>query len=107
MHLEIERYASREKKVTFYDRFGEIQILGINKRYVPTGIKTSLVRSKLTYDLETVKMADFIIKKYLGRLESNAIKIACGLNLRSKNTALLYGMGITPIALYLFKRKIS
>jgi hypothetical protein len=100
-----------KRRSLFMTGLGEIQRLGINKKDVPTGMKTllytSLVRSKLTYGLETLKMGDSVIKKCLGRLESNAIKIACGLNLRSKSTALLYGMGITPIDLYIFKRKIS
>ena len=104
MHLD-------KRRSLFMTGLGEIQRLGINKSYVPIGMKallfTSLVRSKLTYGLETLKMSDSKVKKLLARLETSAIKTACGLNQRSKSTALLYGMGITPISLYLVKRKIS
>ncbi len=104
MHLE-------KRRSLFMTGIAEIQRLGINKRDVPIGMKsllfTSLVCSKLTYGLETIKLTATKIKTQLSQLESSAIKIACGLNLRSRSTALLYAMGITPIALYLFKRKIN
>jgi hypothetical protein len=46
-------------------------------------------------------------KTTLIRLEGNCLKMACGLNKRSKTTTLPYGMGITPIGLYLYRRKIN
>jgi hypothetical protein len=104
MHIE-------KRRSLFMTGLGELQRLGINKKDVPIGMKTllytSLVRSKLTYGLETINLSESKIKKYLSHLEGNALKNACGLNLRSRTTALLYGMKITPISLYLFKRKIS
>ncbi len=64
------------------------------------------MKSKLIYGLETVKLDKSSLKKYLSRLESNCLKIACGLNTRSRFTPLLYGMGNTPIEVYIYKRKI-
>ncbi len=68
---------------------------------------TALVRSKLIYGFETIKMSESVLKRTLGKLEGNCLKQACGLNYRSKTTSLTYGMGITPMVLYLYKRKIS
>ncbi len=100
-----------KRRSLFMTGLGELQRLGLNKKDVPIGMKTllytSLVRSKLTYGLETIILSETKIKKYFSQLEGNALKTACGLNIRSRSTALLYGMKITPISLYLFKRKIS
>ena len=46
------------------------------------------------------------IQKSLSSLESAALKRACGVNRYSKTTALLYALNITPIELYLTKRKL-
>ena len=104
MHLE-------KRRSLFMTGLGEIQRLGINKRNVPVGMKTllytSLVRSKITYGLETILLTSAKIKTHLSQLESRAIKTSYGLNLRSRSTSLLYAVGITPIAIYLIKRKIN
>jgi hypothetical protein len=101
----------QRRRAMFMTGLGEIQRLGFNEKCVPVKMKknlyVSLVRSKLLYGLETVQMSESNQKSTLGRLEGNCLKMACGLNKRSKTTTLSYGMGITPIGLYLYKRKLN
>ena len=65
---------------------------------------TSLVRSKLTYSLETIKLPHTYLKKELCTLENKVIKKACDI---SKTTLLMYALNITPLKLYLLKRKLN
>jgi hypothetical protein len=99
-----------KRRSMFMAGLGEVQRLGFNRSDIPVKMKTllytSLVRSKLIYGLETIKMSRTCTKKYLSTLEGNCLKIACGLNTRSRTTTLLYGMGITPIGVYIYKRKV-
>jgi hypothetical protein len=99
------------RRSLFMTGISEVHKLGFTRRDVPVRMKkllyTSLVRSKLTYGIETIKINKTKLKKYLGGLESQCLKNACGVNTRSKSTSLIYGMGITPISLYIYKRKIS
>ena len=67
---------------------------------------TALVRSKLIYGLETIKMKDSTQKRTFKSLEGNCLKTAYGVNFRSKTASLSYGMGITPLGLYIHKRKL-
>ena len=46
------------------------------------------------------------MRKNLSVLESSAIKKACGVNKFSKSTTLLYALNITPLEIYIFKRKL-
>jgi hypothetical protein len=100
-----------KRKSLFLTGLGEVQRLGFNKRQIPVKLKkvlyTAVVRSKLIYGFETIRMSESMLKKTLGSLEGNCLKLACGLNNRSKTTILSYGMGITPIPLYIYKRKIN
>jgi hypothetical protein len=99
-----------KRKSLFLNGLGEVRRLGFDKKDVPIKMKkllyTSLVRSKLTYGLETIEMKDSVLKKTLGKLEGNCLKSACGINYRSRTTTLVCAMGITPIGLYAYKRKI-
>jgi hypothetical protein len=58
------------------------------------------------YGMECVKMSRVAIHKELVTLESRALKKICGVNDRSKSTCLLYALNITPIELYILKRKL-
>ena len=97
------------KRSAFFSGITEVERLGINKLDVPIKMKsllyTSLVRSKLVYGLEGINLDKTGLKK-LSQLESNFIKKCCGVNKYSKSTSLLYAMNITPIKLYLYKRKL-
>jgi len=57
------------------------------------------------YGFETITMKDF--KQHMSTLEANQIKKATNLSYHSKTKVLLYAMKITPIELYVFKRKIK
>jgi hypothetical protein len=102
-HLNIKRTA-------FFSGITEVERLGIHKQDVPSKMKgllyTALVRSKLTYGLEGIKMSEERTRKELTSLESNTLKRLCDVNRRSKSTALIYALNITPIKLYLYKRKL-
>jgi hypothetical protein len=102
-HLSIRRSA-------FFTGLTEVEKLGFHKKDVPPKMKsllyTSLVRSKLVYGLEGIRMTKSSTKKDLTFLESYALKRSCGLNKYSKSTALLYALNITPISLYIYKRKL-
>jgi hypothetical protein len=100
----------KKRRTLFLSGITEINELGIKKNDVPIKMKsllyTSLVRSKLTYGLETVKLSKTYLKKELCTLENKVIKKACGLSLLSKTTPLMYALNITPLNLYLLKRKL-
>jgi hypothetical protein len=87
----------------------EVERLGVHKLDVPIKMKSllysSLVRSKLVYGLEGINLDKTGLRE-LSQLESNFIKKCCGVNRYSKSTSLLYAMNITPIKLYLYKRKL-
>ena len=99
-----------KRKALFASGLGEIQRLGFNKREIPVKMKkvlyTALVRSKLIYGLETIKMKDSTQKRTFKSLEGNCLKTASGVNFRSKTASLSYGMGITLLGLYIHKRKL-
>jgi hypothetical protein len=99
-----------KRRSLFMTGLGEIQRLGFSRKDIPVKMKkilyTSLVRSKLIYGIETINMSKIELKRNLIKLESNCLKMACGVNLRSKSTSLIYGMGVTPIELYIYKRKL-
>jgi hypothetical protein len=113
--VHIERGGKHDKHISirrtaFLSGLTEIENLGFSKSDVPVRMKsllyTSLVRSKLMYGMECFKLNERVVKKEIISLESNAIKKACGLNKRSKSTILLYALNITPIKLYILKRKL-
>jgi hypothetical protein len=99
-----------KRKSLFLNSMGEVRRLGFNKKDVPLRMKkllyTSLVRSKLTYGLETIQMKKSFFNKTLAKLEGNCLKLSCGVNYRSRTTSLVCAMGITPIGTYIYKRKI-
>jgi hypothetical protein len=88
----------------------EITNIGFNSREMPSKMKallyTSLARSKLSYGLENIKISTKQMDK-LATFESNIIKRANGVSCNSRSTILLYAMEITPIKLYIIKRRIS
>jgi hypothetical protein len=100
----------KKRKSLFLNGLTEITTLGLNKKDVPLKMKsllyTSLVRSKLMYGMETIKFNKTEVKQNLTKPENYALKKSCGLNNHSKATSLIYAMDITPIALYLIKRKL-
>ena len=57
------------------------------------------------YGFETIVMKDS--NKLMGTLEANQIKKANNLSFHSKTKVLLYAMRITPIELYIYRRKIK
>jgi hypothetical protein len=99
----------RKRRSLFFQGIEEINNLGFNKFDVPVKIKTllftSLARSKLVYGFETIVMKDS--NKLMGTLEANQIKKANNLSFHSKTKVLLYAMRITPIELYIYRRKIK
>lgn len=98
------------RKSAFFSGLTEIERLGMNEPDVPISMKcllyTSLVRSKLLYGMECLNLKSKFVQKEISSLESNTLKRACGLNKLSKTTGLLYAMGITPLELYILKRKL-
>ncbi len=99
-----------KRKSLFFNGVTEVTNLGLNKADVPIGMKsllyTSLVRSKFMYGLETISLSKSRVKQDLSKLENYTLKKACGVNKNSKSTCLIYAMGITPIELYIVKRKL-
>ena len=97
------------KKAAFFTGLTEIEKLGVNELDVPLKMKsllyTSLVRSKLVYGLEGINLSKKLLKE-LTCLESRTLKRAFGVNKYSKSTALMYAINITPIELYIYKRKL-
>jgi hypothetical protein len=97
------------RRGAFFTGLNEIEKLGVNKLDVPINMKsllyTSLVRSKLIYGFECIKLKKET-ELELSSLESNTLKKVCQLNKRSKSTNLLYAMGVTPLKLYILKRKL-
>ena len=67
---------------------------------------SSLARSKLMYDMENVNLSPDELKN-LKTFDANFIKRSNGLSTRSRSTALLYSVGLSPLPISLLKRKIS
>jgi hypothetical protein len=98
------------RRSTFFTGLDEVQKLGVNEKDIPLSMKsilyTSLVRSKLMYGLECINLNKTTIRKDLAILESTSIKMACNLNKLSKTTPLLYALNISPLEVYILKRKL-
>jgi hypothetical protein len=101
----------KTRKRQYFKGIADINALGFNDKNVPTKIKkllyTSLARSQLTYGLETCNFSKKELQSILSTLEANQIKKANNLSLNSKSKILLYAMDISPIEIYLLKRKIG
>jgi hypothetical protein len=101
----------KKRKSLYMEGISEIITLGFNKSDISARLKnllyTSLARSKLVYGLETIKFTKKDQETLLSKLENNQIKRANNLSYHSKSKTLLYAMNISPIEVYLLKRKIS
>jgi hypothetical protein len=101
----------KSRRNVYFKGLSEINKLGFNEKDLPTRIKkllyTSLVRSKLSYGMETCTFKPAEIKSLLGSLEAAQIKKSNNLSKFSKSKTLLYAIGVSPYEVYLLKRKIS
>ena len=66
----------------------------------------SLVKSKLIYGIETIKMTEKEVKANLTKFESTIIKRSFNLSYYCKTTPLMYALNLTPINLWVKRRKI-
>jgi hypothetical protein len=101
----------KKRKTLYLNGISEINSLGFNKNDLTTQVKsllyTSLARSKLVYGLETLNLKKNEIKSLFNTLEGNQVKRANNLSYNSKSKILIYAMGISPIEIYLLKRKLG
>ena len=101
----------KKRKSLYMEGISEINTLGFDKNNVSTQIKsllyTSLARSKLVYGLETINCKRNSLTTPLSTIEGNQLKRANNLSFHSKTKILTYAMGISPIDLYILKRKLG
>ena len=99
----------KKKKTICYSGIAETEKLGFNSN-MPIQMKkllyTALIRSKLAYGLETIKMNKKETKANLIKFENMIIKRALKISYYCKTTTLMYAMELTPINLCIIKRKI-
>ena len=69
-------------------------------------LNTQLCRAKLIYGIETIKMSKKEVNENLGKFEKTLTKKPFKISYYSKTTPLFYGLKITPINLWIIKRKI-
>ena len=67
---------------------------------------THLYSTKLTFGIKTIKMTNKEVNDYLGKFEKTVIKRSFKVTNSSKNPPLFYGLKITPIKLWIVRKKI-